>query len=228
MGQTARFAVRLPGCLRGPVNINTLLPLLPQVDVAQVQNFRRCILDFRLEALPGCSWGGRELLQLHIRGTAFLWHQVGWGVAGDVGRIVCNVCMAAQCWGATCRCAALAWIARVDGCGHGCLGNEIKKAAVWPSPAGALHGGGSAHGGPRGGAAGNRADAAGHAAVPAQAAVRHGLGCGGGGVFGSVPGGSGGQQKQGKHVGADRLGGGAPCYAEACLQRPQAQHLSSL
>ena len=37
-----------------------------------MQNFRRCILDFRLEPLLGCGWGGRALLQLHIRGTAFL------------------------------------------------------------------------------------------------------------------------------------------------------------
>ena len=53
-----------------------LLSLDVQVDVAQVQNFRRSILDFRLEPFPGCAWGGRALLQLHIRGTAFLWHQV--------------------------------------------------------------------------------------------------------------------------------------------------------
>lgn len=46
------------------------------MDVAQVQNFTRRVLDFRIEELPGCSWGGRALLQLHIRGTAFLWHQV--------------------------------------------------------------------------------------------------------------------------------------------------------
>ncbi|KAL4432546.1 hypothetical protein ABPG77_000483 [Micractinium sp. CCAP 211/92] len=47
-----------------------------KVDVAQVQNFTRRVLDFRIEELPGCGWGGRALLQLHIRGTAFLWHQV--------------------------------------------------------------------------------------------------------------------------------------------------------
>lgn len=47
-----------------------------KVDVAQVQNFTRRVLDFRIEELPGCCWGGRALLQLHIRGTAFLWHQV--------------------------------------------------------------------------------------------------------------------------------------------------------
>lgn len=52
-------------------------PLPPQVDVAQVTNFRRRVLDFTLEPLPGCAWGGRRLLQLNIRGTAFLWHQVG-------------------------------------------------------------------------------------------------------------------------------------------------------
>ena len=46
-----------------------------QVDVAQVQNFRRRILEFRIERLRGCAWGGRALLRLHIRGTAFLWHQ---------------------------------------------------------------------------------------------------------------------------------------------------------
>ena len=47
-----------------------------QVDVAQVTNFRRRVLDCRVEELPACAWGGRRLLQLHIRGTAFLWHQV--------------------------------------------------------------------------------------------------------------------------------------------------------
>ncbi|KAL4436896.1 hypothetical protein ABPG75_004035 [Micractinium tetrahymenae] len=47
-----------------------------KVDVAQAQNFTRRVLDFRIEELPGCGWGGRALLQLHIRGTAFLWHQV--------------------------------------------------------------------------------------------------------------------------------------------------------
>lgn len=55
--------------------------------MAQVQNFRRTILDFRLEPLPGCAWGGRALLQLYIRGTAFLWHQAcrAQAAAGGMG-----------------------------------------------------------------------------------------------------------------------------------------------
>jgi tRNA U38,U39,U40 pseudouridine synthase TruA len=44
--------------------------------VAQVTNYTRRVLDFRIEEVPGCAWGDRRLLQLHIRGTAFLWHQV--------------------------------------------------------------------------------------------------------------------------------------------------------
>jgi tRNA pseudouridine38/39 synthase len=48
-----------------------------QIDVSQVTNFRRKVLEFRVETLPACDWGGRQLLQLHMRGTAFLWHQVG-------------------------------------------------------------------------------------------------------------------------------------------------------
>jgi hypothetical protein len=66
------------------VLLTPLSPLSPaptvQLDVAQVTNFRRRVLDFRLEELPGCGWGGRRLLQLHIRGTAFLWHQVRWAL----------------------------------------------------------------------------------------------------------------------------------------------------
>ena len=38
-------------------------------------SFKRTILDFRIEALPGESLGGRRVAALHIVGSAFLWHQ---------------------------------------------------------------------------------------------------------------------------------------------------------
>lgn len=51
---------------------------LLQVDAEHVSNFRRTILDLRIERVEGCGWGGdRQLYELYIRGTAFLWHQVG-------------------------------------------------------------------------------------------------------------------------------------------------------
>lgn len=47
-----------------------------KVDAAHVKTFRRTILDFRIEAVPGANLGGCQLFALHVRGTAFLWHQV--------------------------------------------------------------------------------------------------------------------------------------------------------
>lgn len=45
------------------------------MDVAQVKHFQRRVLDFRIED-AGPAAGGRRLLLLSLRGTAFLWHQV--------------------------------------------------------------------------------------------------------------------------------------------------------
>ncbi len=46
------------------------------MDAAHVNSFQRTILDFRIHEVEGCGWGGRQLYELYIRGTAFLWHQV--------------------------------------------------------------------------------------------------------------------------------------------------------
>ena len=46
-----------------------------QVDAEHVVSFKRTILDFRIEALPGEGLAGRRLAAIHIVGTAFLWHQ---------------------------------------------------------------------------------------------------------------------------------------------------------
>jgi tRNA pseudouridine38/39 synthase len=49
-----------------------------KVDAQHVSNFRRTILDFRITpVMEGCALaGGLQLFALHVRGTAFLWHQV--------------------------------------------------------------------------------------------------------------------------------------------------------
>ena len=49
--------------------------LVVQVDAEHVVSFKRTILDFRIEALPGHSFGARRIAAIHITGTAFLWHQ---------------------------------------------------------------------------------------------------------------------------------------------------------
>lgn len=36
----------------------------------------RSISFFEVNAVEGCRWGGRQLFELHLRGSAFLWHQV--------------------------------------------------------------------------------------------------------------------------------------------------------
>ncbi len=43
--------------------------------LAQVLSFRRTILSFRVEPCSS-SIAGRDVTVLHLRGTAFLWHQV--------------------------------------------------------------------------------------------------------------------------------------------------------
>lgn len=164
-------------CRAAPTSLRPSFPppCCVQVDVAQVQNFRRSILDFRLEQLPSCAWGGRELLQLHIRGTAFLWHQVHRaGSQRECHSVELHACTAA------------AAAAHVRWCACPCSSAKNNHSAAWPATlvrhaappvgsAGALHGGGAADGGARRGAARGGADAAGHAALPPQAAVQYGI-----------------------------------------------------
>jgi tRNA pseudouridine38/39 synthase len=45
-------------------------------DVVAVKSFKRTILEIRLEHAPGIVCGTRRVLELYIKGTAFLWHQV--------------------------------------------------------------------------------------------------------------------------------------------------------
>jgi len=45
----------------------------------QVQNFMRCVQHVALEPVA-CCCPGMTVLALHIKGTAFLWHQVGTGL----------------------------------------------------------------------------------------------------------------------------------------------------
>ncbi|KAK9847458.1 hypothetical protein WJX84_007703 [Apatococcus fuscideae] len=47
-----------------------------KADVQHVSNFKRTILDFRIQPEPGISIRGFQVMSLHIKGTAFLWHQV--------------------------------------------------------------------------------------------------------------------------------------------------------
>ena len=47
-----------------------------KVDAEHVHHFVRHILDFRIEQVPDCKVGRRTVLQVHLRGSAFLWHQV--------------------------------------------------------------------------------------------------------------------------------------------------------
>lgn len=57
-----------------------------QADITAVTNHRRRILEFRVDEVSDCLLGERRLLQLHIRGTAFLWHQVGGREAVECGQ----------------------------------------------------------------------------------------------------------------------------------------------
>ncbi len=45
-----------------------------KVDAQHVSSFRRTILDFRI--VPVGLQGAAQVCALHVRGTAFLWHQV--------------------------------------------------------------------------------------------------------------------------------------------------------
>lgn len=47
-----------------------------KADVSAVKSFVRKIKEVRIEEIEGLRWGDRRVLQLYIKGTAFLWHQV--------------------------------------------------------------------------------------------------------------------------------------------------------
>ena len=47
-----------------------------KVDAEHIKHCVRCILDFRIGEYPGLSIDGKRIAQVHIRGSAFLWHQV--------------------------------------------------------------------------------------------------------------------------------------------------------
>ena len=47
-----------------------------KVDAEHIKHCVRCILDFRIGEYPGFSIDGKNIAQVHIRGSAFLWHQV--------------------------------------------------------------------------------------------------------------------------------------------------------
>ena len=47
-----------------------------KVDAEHIKHCIRCILDFRIVEYPGFSIDGKRIAQVHIRGSAFLWHQV--------------------------------------------------------------------------------------------------------------------------------------------------------
>lgn len=47
-----------------------------RVDAEHIKHCVRSILDFRIEEFPGLSISGKKVAQVHIRGSAFLWHQV--------------------------------------------------------------------------------------------------------------------------------------------------------
>lgn len=48
-----------------------------KLDLEHVKSFRRRILDFQIKEVQPAGTDGRALYALHIKGTAFLWHQVG-------------------------------------------------------------------------------------------------------------------------------------------------------
>ena len=48
-----------------------------KLDLEHVKSFRRRILDFQVMEMQPAGTDGRALYALHVKGTAFLWHQVG-------------------------------------------------------------------------------------------------------------------------------------------------------
>ena len=47
-----------------------------KLDLEHVKSFRRRILDFQVKEMQPAGTDGRALYALHVKGTAFLWHQV--------------------------------------------------------------------------------------------------------------------------------------------------------
>ena len=47
-----------------------------KLDLEHVKSFRRTILDFQISEVQPAGADGRALYALHVKGTAFLWHQV--------------------------------------------------------------------------------------------------------------------------------------------------------
>ena len=48
-----------------------------QADAQHVSNYVRTVLRFDIVPEPASAWGGgQRVWALHVRGTAFLWHQV--------------------------------------------------------------------------------------------------------------------------------------------------------
>ncbi|DBA79142.1 TPA: hypothetical protein ACH3X1_008979 [Trebouxia sp. C0004] len=47
-----------------------------KLDLEHVKSFRRRILDFQVKKVQPAGTDGRALYALHVKGTAFLWHQV--------------------------------------------------------------------------------------------------------------------------------------------------------
>ena len=47
-----------------------------KMDLEHVKSFRRTMLDFQVIEIQPAGTDGRALYALHVKGTAFLWHQV--------------------------------------------------------------------------------------------------------------------------------------------------------
>ena len=47
-----------------------------KMDLEHVKSFRRTMLDFQVIEIQAAGADGRALYALHVKGTAFLWHQV--------------------------------------------------------------------------------------------------------------------------------------------------------
>ena len=64
-----------------------------KIDAEHVKNFVRTILDFRVKLVQPPSSDGRARYALHIKGTAFLWHQVSLTLTANTGLALQNLNM---------------------------------------------------------------------------------------------------------------------------------------
>ena len=48
-----------------------------KMDLEHVKSFRRTMLAFEVNEVQAAGADGRALYALHVKGSAFLWHQVG-------------------------------------------------------------------------------------------------------------------------------------------------------